>query len=144
MIKYLCSKACLCYIPVLLLTVVALTQLYLAHSYGLSPWAGGGFGMFSTPDAQWRRHVHAYSISPGVRREIIIPDHLRDTALRAAALPTDTYLTRLAAELAKIPSPEHGTARSIIIQVWKTEYDPAALIPSGFMIRSLEVPLEGN
>jgi hypothetical protein len=44
MIKYLRSKACLCYIPVLLLTAVALTQLYLAHSYGLSPWAGGGFG----------------------------------------------------------------------------------------------------
>jgi hypothetical protein len=100
--------------------------------------------MFSTPDAPRRRHVHAYSISPGVRREIVIPDHLRDTALRAAALPTETYLTRLAAELAKIPSPEHGTARSIIIQVWKTEYDPAALIPSGSMIRSLEVPLEGN
>ncbi len=144
MIKHLCSKACLRCIPVLLLTVVALTQLYLAHSYGLSPWSGGGFGMFSTSDAPRRRHVHAYSISPGVRREIVIPDYLRDTALRAAALPTETYLTRLAAELSKIPSPEHGAACSIIIQVWKTEYDPAALIPSGSVVRSLEVPLEGN
>ncbi|MCI0482866.1 MAG: hypothetical protein L0213_14905 [Candidatus Dadabacteria bacterium] len=144
MIKYLCSKACLCYIPVLLLTAVALTQLYLAHNYGLSPWTGGGFGMFSTTDAPRRRHVHAYSMSPGVRREIVIPDHLRDTALRAAALPTETHLTRLAAELADLPSPERGTARSIIIQVWKTEYDPAFLVPSGSMVRSLEVPLEGN
>lgn len=144
MIKYLRSKACLCYIPVLLLTAVALTELYLAHNYGLSPWAGGGFGMFSTTDAPRRRHVHAYSMSPGVRREIVIPDHLRDTALRAAALPTDTYLTRLAAELADLPSPERETARSIIIQVWKTEYDPAFLVPSGSMVRSLEVPLEGN
>jgi hypothetical protein len=100
--------------------------------------------MFSTTDAPRRRHVHAYSVSPGVRREIVVPDYLRDTALRAAALPTDAYLTRLAAELAKIPSPEHRTARSIIIQIWKTEYDPAFLVPSGSMVRSLEVPLEGN
>lgn len=100
--------------------------------------------MFSTTDAPRRRHVHAYSMSPGVRREIVIPYHLRDTALRAAALPTDAYLTRLADELAKIPSPECGTARSIVIQVWKTEYDPDFLVPSGSMVRSLEVPLEGN
>lgn len=142
--KYLRTKSCLCYFPAALLIVVALTQVYLAFSCGLSPWAGGGFGMFSTPDAPRRRHVHAYSVSPGVRREIVVPDYLRDRALRAAALPTDAYMTRLADELARIPSPEHGTARSIIIQIWKTEYDTAALIPSGSIIESLEVPLERN
>ena len=144
MIKFTRVESCICCLPIILLLAVALIQLFLAHSSGLSPWSGGGFGMFSTSDAPRRRHIHAYSISPGVRREIVIPDYLRETALRSAALPTESSLNRLAIELAKIPSPDYETPNSIKIQVWKTDYDPSTLMPSGSMIGSLEVMLEGN
>ena len=76
---------CVRYLPVILLVVLASSQLYLVHTESLSPWAGGGFGMFSTPDAPRSRTVRAYVLTPGVRREVKIPDYLRDAALRPCA-----------------------------------------------------------
>lgn len=134
----------ICYVPVVLLLAVAVTQIYLAHRYALAPWSGGGFGMFSTPDAAQSRHMHVYAASPGIRREIEIPFALRGIELRTLALPTESNLKRLARELSKIPTPEGGAVGSIVIQVWKTDYDPAILMPSGSIVRSLEVELDGR
>jgi len=100
--------------------------------------------MFSTPDAAQSRHIHAYAVSPGIRREIEIPFALRGIELRTLALPTESNLERLARELSKIPTPEGGAVGSIVIQVWKTDYDPVTLTPSGSMVRSLEVELDGR
>jgi hypothetical protein len=137
-------KGCICYIPVILLVAVALLQLFLAHASGLAPWSGGGFGMFSTPDAAQSRHMHVYAVSPGIRREVEIPFDLRGIALRTLALPTESNLKRLARKLSKIPTPEGGAVGSIIIQVWKTDYNPVTLMPSGSMVRSLEVELDSH
>lgn len=138
------DKSRLCLVPVIFLLAVAVIQIYLAHSYELSPWSGGGFGMFSTPDAAQSRHIHAYAMSPGVRREIVVPQSLHDRALRTAALPTDSNLRRLARELSDIPTPENEAVGSIVIQVWRTGFDPVTLLPSGTMIRSLEVETGGR
>lgn len=137
-------KIRICFVPVILLVAVAAIQIYLAHEYALAPWSGGGFGMFSTSDAAQSRHIHAYALSPGVRREIVIPPSLRDMTLRASALPTESNLKRLARELSEIPTPESESVGSIIIQVWRTDYDPVTLMPSGTMIRSLEVETDGR
>ena len=37
-------------LPVALLMAVATVQVILATAAGLTPWKGGGFGMFSTTD----------------------------------------------------------------------------------------------
>jgi hypothetical protein len=49
-------------IAVLPLTLVAvgLHQIYLASTSGLSPWKGGGFGMFSSPDRPSYRAVRGH------------------------------------------------------------------------------------
>ncbi len=126
----------------ILLVVLALSQIYLARTESLSPWAGGGFGMFSTPDAPRSRTVRAYVLTPGVRREVEIPDALKDATLRAAAIPTDPRLTALALEIAGVPTPEDMPPRAVLIEVWKTEYDPETLAPSPRIVKSLEVPVE--
>jgi len=133
---------CVRYLPVILLVVLALSQIYLARTVSLSPWAGGGFGMFSTPDAPRSRTVRAYVLTPGVKREIAIPDSLKDAALRAAAIPTDLRLTALALGIAGAPTPEHVPPRAVLIEVWKTEYDPETLAPLPGIVKSLEVPVE--
>jgi hypothetical protein len=46
-------------IPALLATV-ALVQIFLVNTTGLSPWKGGGFGMFSTIDSVTERRVVAH------------------------------------------------------------------------------------
>ncbi|NEQ33139.1 MAG: hypothetical protein F6K04_19430 [Leptolyngbya sp. SIO4C5] len=38
-----------------LLVVIALRQIFLAHTVGLSAWHGGGFGMFASVDRDERR-----------------------------------------------------------------------------------------
>ena len=133
---------CIRYLPVILLVVLALSQIYLVRTVSLSPWAGGGFGMFSTPDAPRSRTVRAYVLTPGVRREVEIPDYLSNAALRAAALPTDSRLTVLALEIAGVPTPEDTPPRAVVIEVWTTGYDPETLAPSPRIVKSLEVAIE--
>jgi hypothetical protein len=130
------------YLPVILLTALALSQIYLARTVSLSPWAGGGFGMFSTPDAPRNRAVRAYVLTPGVRREVKIPDHLSDAALRAGAMPTDARLTALARGIAEIPTPEAVTPKAVVIEVWRAAYEPLSLAPSPRIVKSLEVLID--
>ena len=58
------------YLPPMMLVVVATCQMVFAHSGTLTPWKGGGFGMFSTIDspagrvvAIWAAHVTAKRIA---------------------------------------------------------------------------------
>ena len=56
-------------LPVALLLAVAGAQMTLARTAGLSPWKGGGFGMFSTTDDAGRRRVRVFVSAPDVRRK---------------------------------------------------------------------------
>jgi hypothetical protein len=47
-----------------LLVAVAARQLYLSHTQRLSPWKGGGFGMFASVDLPQYRVVRAYLLTP--------------------------------------------------------------------------------
>lgn len=44
-------------IPIFLLNIFAIRQLYLSHYHFLSHWKGGGFGMFSEIDERFS-HIH--------------------------------------------------------------------------------------
>ena len=74
-------------LPVALLVLVAGAQVTLARRAGLSPWKGGGFGMFSTTDDAGRRHVRVFVTAPERSEEIAIAPSLEDAARRAAVLP---------------------------------------------------------
>lgn len=128
--------------PAAILVVVALHQLYLAQTVGLSAWSGGGFGMFSTTDAGATRHLHAFVQRPGIEREVRVPEALRTLERRALALPSDANLRTLAFGLARIPTPDSGAATGVRIQVWSKRYDPKTLAPIGSILAALEVPLE--
>ncbi len=127
-------------LPGALLAVVALHQLFLAQTVGLSPWFGGGFGMFSTADAGRARHIHAAVLRPGLEREVFVPEQLAVLAVRARTLPSDANLTALARELALLPSPDHGPPTGVRIQVWRTRYHPETLVPESHLLRGLVVP----
>ncbi|MEE9607376.1 MAG: hypothetical protein V3U03_06510 [Myxococcota bacterium] len=131
-------------LPGLLLAAVALHQVWLARTQGLSAWSGGGFGMFSTVDAGATRHLHAFAIRPGVLRELRPPPSLEKRVLRTLALPSGANLRALALELAELPSPDHGPPHAVHIQVWTTRYDPETLAPSSRILRALEVPLAAD
>jgi len=128
-------------VPCTLLVVVAALQIAQARISGLSAWSGGGFGMFSTTDAPSTRHLHVFTIRPGLRREIpqkMLPERAVDLAL---ALPTPRHLEQIAEAARAVPTRDHGSPRAVEVQVWHTRYDSEDRMPSSRMLRGLTVPV---
>jgi hypothetical protein len=131
-------------LPALLLVAVALHQLWLARSEALSPWSGGGFGMFSTTDGWGARHLHAYALRPGLRRELDLPPELIEPVRRTLAAPTEARLRALAERLAELPADDQGPLRAIELQVFARRYDAETLEPSGELLRGLVVRFDAD
>jgi hypothetical protein len=100
--------------------------------------------MFSTLDHGSRRHLHAFIVRPGLRREILPPAALADEIKRALTLPSDARLGTLAGALAKIPTPDHGAATAVQLQVWHTRFDSETLTPTSHILREFVLPLEAG
>lgn len=131
-------------LPALLLIAVAANQLRLAHTSGLSPWSGGGFGMFAAADSPSHRHLHVALLGDDVRRDLFIPPSFEDRARRAATLPTRARLERLARALA---APELDGAiqwRAVTIEVWGVRYEPGSSVPTGRLVARERFALGGR
>ncbi len=132
-------------IPAFLLFGVAALQLALAQGAGLSPWLGGGFGMFSSLDRGGARHLHIFVLEPGIEREIFARgDVLVDREARVVALPSNARLHSYAQAVAESEGIDWARATGLRIQLWKTDFDPDTLIPSDRILRQLEVRLDGG
>jgi hypothetical protein len=121
-----------------LLIAVASVQIALARMVQLSPWLGGGFGMFSTTDTWPRRQLRAFALREGVRRELAVPASAGRDAMRALALPSEAHLRALARRLAAAPSTDEGVLEAIEIQVWAVRYGER-LEPSRVLLRSARI-----
>ena len=84
----------------LALLAVAGWHVGLRASSDLTPWKGGGFGMFSTVDSPGTRLVRVEVTSPLGRTPVAVPAHLRDLAGAVRAAPSDGRMSALAQALA--------------------------------------------
>ena len=133
----------------LLLIAVALGQATLARVAALTPWKGGGFGMFSTTDTPGARAVRVYLELDGRLTRAIVPPRFSTLASSIRSAPTASRLGRLADSLAtlewsrdgaELPKPvapsvapvsSRGSERSSIrvkavrVEVWKYRFDHA-------------------
>ena len=132
------------YLPGGLLILVACHQLRLAHTADLSPWSGGGFGMFSATDSGANRHLHAFALNPGIRRERRIPAKFEEAEKRLLTLPTDDRLRAFALDLAAHSHPDRGPVEAIELQIWTTRYDADTLEPGGTLLRGFTVRVDGR
>jgi hypothetical protein len=132
------------WLPVALLVVVACAQIALARRAALSPWVGGGFGMFSTTDGWGRRQVRAVAVRPGLRRELDPTRVPPMVLLRALALPSDRHLRALAERLAAQPTRDEGPLEAIELQVWGARLDRETLAPRGVLLRAQSVRFDGR
>ena len=128
----------------LLLTTVAVRQIALVHTAGLSPWHGGGFGMFASMDRDERRVVTTQLACapaeilafPGLLTES--PELIKDkTYIHISTFPTDAQLQRLGKLLA---APSEKSANPIVelqsqqscdgtlqLQAWRLVYKNGAI-----------------
>ena len=126
-------------LPPLLLTLVALTQIVLARTLDLTPWKGGGFGMFSTLDHSAYRHIDVVVDAPGRSEALEIPASLQDEAARAAACPSDALLRRLAGKIADRERRNHRPVARVTLTAWRTAFDRETLRPTEQQIRIFEL-----
>jgi hypothetical protein len=122
-------------LPVALLLVVAITQVTLAKTSGLTPWKGGGFGMFSTTDDGSRRKVRVFVTAPERSEEIAIAPSIEDAARRAAALPIDYELARLAQRVVAREKRYARPVETVRIETWRVNYAPVTLAGTSHLIR---------
>ena len=81
--------------PLVLLLVLG-THVAARRSADLTPWKGGGFGMFSTVDSPAGRVVRVALDTDLGRLTVAVPPSLRDQAATARAAPSTGRLTELA------------------------------------------------
>ncbi len=129
-------------LPALVLIAVAFAQIALALGAQLSPWLGGGFGMFASTDGWGRREVQVVAVREGLRRTLEALEVAPAAARRAAALPSDGHLRALAREVAALRSPDEAPLRAIEIRVWGVKFERETLTPRPVLLRALSVPAD--
>ena len=108
------SRALLPALAPAILVLVALVQVYTSHTRHLTPWKGGGFGMFSTVDSTSARFFRLYLVTESHAKErcdelelpVKIPafSNRHKSALEAIrALPSQEAVQNLAERLADLP-----------------------------------------
>lgn len=95
------SWSVIAYIAPALLSLVALVQLWSAHNRDLTPWKGGGFGMFSSIDRPKCRVLTAQLVTPRgsipIRLDLISgSSHVFDVAI---ASPSEARMRELVRDL---------------------------------------------
>jgi hypothetical protein len=118
-----------------LLLGLALAQIAGWAAYGLTPWKGGGFGMFATNDHGGFRRVRVVQRTPEGERPVPVPDALERERRRAREAPSEANLRRLA-EALRAGDPE---LRALRVEVWRTEFASEDLTPKRVLVASAEL-----
>ena len=113
--------------PAFLLAVVAVVQIGLARTADLTPWKGGGFGMFATLDHNAYRRLDVVMEGPERSEALEIPPSLETAAARAAAFPAAWMLRSLAEGVAERERRHLRSVSRVTITVWRTEFDRRTL-----------------
>ena len=98
--------------PIVLSTLACL-QIMLAMCFGLSPWKGGGFGLFSTVDNSKGRSIRVYLETSEGEVPAQAPSWLGNRISQVRTFPAEFRVRKMAADLAAAtwvyrtgPSPE--------------------------------------
>ena len=126
-------------LPGALLVLVAALQIALAHLSPLSPWKGGGFGMFASLDGGSFRSVRAFVEAEGRWEELEPDPALGKILARAELFPSDRLTTRLARDIAREERELGLPVDAVRIQVWRVEFAPGSLAPTRRLLRERTV-----
>ena len=112
-------------VPTALLLAVATTQVWLSTTSRLSPWKGGGFGMFASVDGLAFRTVRITVSAPERSEELHVPASLDDLAARTATFPHDAAMERLGRAVGARERRQGRPVQNVTIDVWRAAYSPS-------------------
>ena len=127
------------YLPIILFVVIAGHHFYWVQHAHLSPWLGGGYGMFSTTDYGPSRYIRIYALKDNIIQEQIeIPERLLMLARKTRGLPDDENLRSLALAIENyLNANQHGYP-VIRIEVWSSLYDTETLHPTYLRLNMID------
>lgn len=111
------------WLPVILLAVVAATQIVLTKTADLSPWKGGGFGMFATLDGSAARRVRIVVEAEGFSEDVEIAGSQEILAARASLFPSNSKMQALAEAVATREKRYGRAVDSITIEILRSEFN---------------------
>jgi hypothetical protein len=114
---------------------VATTQIVLTRASMLSPWKGGGFGMFATLDGRPFRYVRMFVRAPERSEELAVSPSLEDLVASAEILPTDTRFEQLARAVVAREHRRGRPANEVRVELWRVEFAPGSLAPHDHLLR---------
>jgi hypothetical protein len=120
-----------------LLALLGLLQIALALGFDLSPWKGGGFGMFATTDHGGLRHV---VVTDTAGQRVRVPSELTRLRGRVREYPVASGLAGLADALREA-DPGLGPVR---VEVRRLEFAPADLRPTSRLVAAWEGDIGGG
>ena len=125
-------------LPAVVLAVVATAQIVLTRVTMLSPWKGGGFGMFATLDGRPFRYVRMFVRAPERSEELAVPASLEELAASVEILPSDPQLERLARAVVAREHRRGRPADEVRLEVWRVEFAAGSLAPRDHLLRRYE------
>jgi hypothetical protein len=129
-------------VPPLILVAVAIVQIVLAKTSGLTAWKGGGFGMFSTLDNAPFRTIRIFVEAPGRAEEIQVAPSLEDQFFRTVALPSELMLRRLAQATVDRERRKQRPVTLVRLELWREEFSTVGLEAVQTQVRSYEQRFE--
>lgn len=120
----------------------------LVHTAGLSPWHGGGYGMFASIDRDERRVITTQVVGCGRTQDVNLQDIVTDspeilshaTYTHVSTFPTEAQLRRVGRRLlandsqqnpvAKLHAAdqEHSCRSKLQLQPWRLTYDGGSIV----------------
>src|SRR5262245_56561166 len=118
------------------LVLTAAIQMLLVQYGGLSPWKGGGFGMFATLDHTPFRGVDIVVEALDRSESVEISPSLEFEAARAATYPSAASLRRLARAVVARERRQARPVDTVKLTVWRQEFNPVTLHSTERHLRS--------
>ena len=126
------------WIPPILLLIVAAFQIYLVRTAHLTPWKGGGFGMFSTTDGNANRSLRILVTGPQRSEYLVLKGNLEDLGARAQMFPGNVQLEKLAKGIIKDQRQKDLPIETVHIEVWGIDFRKGDLYPTSRLIRNYQ------
>ena len=120
-------------LPAVLLLTVASIQMVLARTADLSPWKGGGFGMFASVDGLPFRWARVFVFAPQRSEEIAIPPSLEDEANRAVTWPYRRAMARLARATVERERRNGRPVEAVRVEIWRADVTGALDVSEALM-----------
>lgn len=112
-------------LPTALLLTVAGVQMILTRTDHLSPWKGGGFGMFASVDGLPFRWVRLYVSASERSEELSLPLSLEDQAHRVVTWPREAAMQRLGRAVIAREQRRQRPVETVRIEVWRADVSPS-------------------